>query len=35
VAANFDPLWVYLYAPMIGALIAFALYRLFPVTSSD
>jgi len=35
VAANFDPLWVYLYAPMIGAVIAFALYRLFPVTSSD
>ena len=35
VAASFDPLWVYLYAPMIGAVIASALYRLFPVTSSD
>jgi glycerol uptake facilitator-like aquaporin len=33
VAANFDPLWVYLYSPMIGAVIAYALYRLFPVES--
>lgn len=24
-------LWVYLYAPLIGAVVAFALYRLFPV----
>jgi aquaporin Z len=30
VASSFDPLWVYLYAPLIGALVAFALYRLFP-----
>jgi len=24
-------LWVYIYAPLIGAVVAFALYRLFPV----
>jgi aquaporin Z len=35
VAANFDPLWVYIYAPLIGAVIAFALHKLFPVESSD
>jgi aquaporin Z len=33
VAANFDPLWVYIYAPLIGAVIAYALYRLFPSES--
>jgi glycerol uptake facilitator-like aquaporin len=33
VVANFyDPdLWLYLYAPLIGAVVAFALYRLFAV----
>lgn len=31
VAANFDPLWVYLYAPLIGAAIAVGLYKLFAV----
>ena len=29
VAANFDPLWVYIYAPLIGAVLAAGLYRLF------
>lgn len=29
VAANFDPLWVYIYAPLIGAVLAVGLYRLF------
>jgi aquaporin Z len=33
VAANFDPLWVYIYAPLIGAVIAHTLYRLFPTES--
>ncbi|MCI0426128.1 MAG: aquaporin [Actinobacteria bacterium] len=33
VAANFDPLWVYIYAPLIGAVVAFALYRMFPAES--
>lgn len=28
-------LWVYIYAPLIGALIAWALYRLFPVVSTE
>jgi len=32
VAGEFgSDLWVYLYAPLIGALVAWALYRLFPV----
>lgn len=35
VAANFDPLWVYLYAPLIGAVIAVALYRLFSEADRD
>jgi aquaporin Z len=35
VAANFDPLWVYIYAPLIGAVIAFALFRLFPPETAD
>lgn len=26
-----NELWLYIYAPLIGAIIAFALYRLFPV----
>lgn len=26
-----DQLWLYLYAPLIGAVVAFALYKLFPV----
>lgn len=29
VAANFDPLWVYIYAPLIGAVLAVGLFRLF------
>jgi aquaporin Z len=28
-------LWLYIYAPLIGAVIAFGLYRLFPVTDVD
>jgi len=28
-------LWLYIYAPLIGAVIAFALYRLFPVADVD
>lgn len=28
-------LWVYLYAPLIGALLAWALYRLFPVAAVE
>jgi aquaporin Z len=28
---NFAQLWVYIYAPLIGAVIAWALYKLFPV----
>lgn len=32
---NLDPLWVYIYAPLIGAVIAWGLYRLFPVESSE
>jgi aquaporin Z len=32
VSGFFDPdLWLYLYAPLIGAIVAFALYRLFAV----
>lgn len=31
VAANFDPLWVYIYAPLIGAVVAVGLYKLFAV----
>lgn len=35
ISGNFDPLWVYLYAPMIGAVVAWALYRLFPVSETE
>lgn len=35
VSGNFDPLWVYIYAPLIGAVIAWALYRLFPSESAE
>lgn len=34
-SSNFDPLWVYIYAPLIGAVIAWGLYRLFPVEQSE
>ena len=32
VANTFGNLWVYLLAPLVGAVIAFGLYRLFPAT---
>lgn len=32
--ADWGTLWVYIYAPLIGAVVAWALYRLFPVESS-
>ena len=32
---DFGQLWVYIYAPLIGAVIAWALYKLFPVEDSD
>lgn len=35
VSNTFDPLWVYIYAPLIGAVVAWALYRLFPVNDSE
>ena len=35
VSNNFDPLWVYIYAPLIGAVVAWALYRLFPTSDSE
>jgi aquaporin Z len=28
-------LWVYIYAPLIGAIVAWALYRLFPVAEVE
>lgn len=32
IVSGFDPdIWLYLYAPLVGAIIAFALYRLFAV----
>ncbi|TDI37908.1 MAG: aquaporin [Acidobacteria bacterium] len=31
---DFGQLWVYIYAPLIGAVIAWALYRLFPAEES-
>ena len=31
VSGNFDDLWVYIVFPLVGALVAFGLYRLFPV----
>jgi len=31
---GYGQLWVYIYAPLIGAVIAWALYRLFPVEES-
>ena len=31
---DFGQLWVYIYAPLIGAIIAWGLYRLFPVEES-
>jgi glycerol uptake facilitator-like aquaporin len=31
---DFGQLWVYIYAPLIGAIIAWGLYRLFPVEDS-
>jgi len=31
---EFGQLWVYIYAPLIGAIIAWGLYRLFPVEDS-
>jgi aquaporin Z len=31
VSGNFDDLWVYLVFPLVGALVAYGLYRLFPV----
>jgi aquaporin Z len=31
IAGDFGPIGVYFYAPLIGAVIAWALYRLFPV----
>ncbi len=34
VSGGFGQLWVYIYAPLIGAVIAWALYRLFPVEES-
>ena len=34
-SGNFDPLWVYIYAPLIGAVLAWGLYRLFPVGEGD
>lgn len=35
VSGSFGPLWVYLYAPLIGAVVAAILYRLFAVTGSQ
>lgn len=35
VSNTLDPLWVYIYAPLIGAVVAWGLYRLFPARSSD
>lgn len=35
VSGDLDPLWVYIYAPLIGAVVAWALYRLFPTESAD
>jgi len=32
---GFGQLWVYIYAPPIGAVIAWSLYRLFPVEDSE
>jgi len=34
VAGDFGPIWVYFYAPLIGAAVAWALYRLFPIEES-
>lgn len=32
IVSGFDPdIWLYLYAPLVGAIVAFALYRLFAV----
>lgn len=31
VSGRFDDLWVYIVFPLVGALVAFGLYRLFPV----
>ena len=31
VAGEFGSIWVYIYAPLIGAVLAWGLYRLFPV----
>jgi aquaporin Z len=31
VSGTFDDLWVYIVFPLVGALVAFGLYRLFPV----
>ncbi len=31
---DFGQLWVYIYAPLIGAILAWGLYRLFPVEDS-
>lgn len=35
VGASFDPLWVYLYAPLIGALVAFMLHRMFSTGENE
>ncbi|MDX1469037.1 MAG: aquaporin [Acidimicrobiia bacterium] len=35
VSNSLDPLWVYIYAPLIGAVVAWGLYRLFPLESSE
>lgn len=35
VGADVSQLGVYIYAPLIGAIVAWALYRLFPVNDSD
>lgn len=32
---DYGRLWVYIYAPLIGAIVAWALYRLFPVEESS
>ncbi len=35
VSSAYEPLWVYIYAPLIGAVVAWLLYRLFPASDSE